>query len=46
MTGAGTSKRFEQHDDDILSRSINPSPNSNPNSNSNPMAVALGTNHR
>jgi len=46
MTGARTSKRFEQHDGDILPRSINPSSNSNPNSSPNLMGVALGTKHR
>jgi len=35
MTGARTSNRFEQHDGDILPRSINSSPNCNPNSNPN-----------
>jgi len=46
MKAAHTSKRFEQHDGDILPHSINPSPNSNPNHNPNPNSVALGTNHR
>jgi len=31
VTGADTSKRFEQHDGDILSRSTIPSPNANAN---------------